>query len=164
MLAQAASLAARRRVPLLLTAASHALIFRHPGELLFGTMLTYYFRLLERQMGTGKYSAYALVTCGLAYAIEAALSALFQRPSASGPYPLLFANLVAFFLEVPPLQKFTFLGVNVSDKVFVYLAALQLLFSSSQRSLAAGLAGSLAGMLYHWNVLGLRRLRVSLLV
>lgn len=32
------------------------LFFTSPGELLFGTLLIYYFRLLERQMGTEKFA------------------------------------------------------------------------------------------------------------
>lgn len=158
---QAASRAARRRIPYLVEAFTHAFVFRNPGELMVGTLLAYYFRLFERQMGTGNFGAYTFVTCGIAYAIQAALASFLNRPSAGGLYPLIFSNLVTFLLEVPPLHKFSFFGVTMSDKVFVYLAALQLLFSASQQSLAAGLSGMLAGMLYNLDFLGLRRFRVS---
>ena len=91
---QAAARTARRRLPRLLAAFSHAFVFRHPGELLFGSALIYYFRLFERQLGTAKFGAFALVSCGLGYALEAALSAATGRASAGGLYPLIFACLV----------------------------------------------------------------------
>lgn len=160
IIVQTASRASRRRVPIFLTAFSQAFVFRQPGELLLGTMLAYYFRLLERQMGTGKYAAYVLAASGISFTLQAVVSSLWHRPSASGLYPILFSNLVAFFLEVPPLQKFSFLGINMSDKAFIYLVALQLLFAGSQRSVVAALSGLLAGLVYHTNCFGMRRLRV----
>lgn len=163
IIVQTASRAARRRVPYLVDAFTHAFVFRNPGELMVGTLLAYFFRIFERQMGSGKFGAYTVVTCSIAYTIQAALASILSRPSASGLYPLIFANLVTFFLEVPPLQKFNFFGIALSDKIFVYLAGLQLLFSSSQRSLAAGLSGVLAGTLYSIDFLGLRRFRVRLI-
>ena len=51
----------------------------------------------------------------------------------------------------------TVLGINLSDKVFIYIAALQLLLSSGQRSVAAGLAGTIAGLLYHTGLFGLQK-------
>ncbi len=110
-------------------------------------------------MGTAKYGAYSLFVAAAGFAAQAALAAA-ARPAAPGPYPLLFANMVAFFLEVPPLQRFSVAGITLSDKVFCYLAAGQLLLSSGQRSLAAGLSGLLAGLAYHSGVLGLQRLRL----
>lgn len=47
ILTQAAR-ASRRRLPGPLQLASQAFVFRTPAELLFGTMLMYYFRILER--------------------------------------------------------------------------------------------------------------------
>lgn len=159
VLVQAAAKSARRRTSPLLGALAHALAFGQPGELLFGALLTYYFRILERQMGTAKYGAYTLLVAAAGFAVQAALAAA-QRPAAPGPYPLLFANMVAFFLEVPALQRFSVAGVTLSDKIFCYLAAGQLLLSGGQRSLAAGLSGLLAGLAYHSGALGLQRVRL----
>ena len=157
VLVQAAAKTARRRGVAVVEGFAHAVAFRHPGELLFGALLTYYFRLFERQMGTGKYGAYTLITFLLGMAVQGALATFVNRPSASGLYPLIFANMVAFFLEVPSLQRSTVLGINLSDKVFIYIAALQLLLSSGQRSVAAGLAGTIAGLLYHTGLFGLQK-------
>ena len=45
-----AARAARRPVPAYVAAFEQAFVFRHPGELLFGTGLLYYSRLFERQV------------------------------------------------------------------------------------------------------------------
>ncbi len=116
-------------------------------------------------MGTSKYGAYALITCGIGYALEAGLTATAaHRTSASGLYPLLFANMVAFFLEVPSLQRFSVLGFSLSDKAFIYLAAMQLLLSNAQQSAASAAAGVVAGVVYHSGFLGLRKLKLPKLV
>lgn len=54
-----AARASHRRLPRPLVLASQGLAFRSPGELLFGAMLLYYFRVLERQTGSRKYGSYA---------------------------------------------------------------------------------------------------------
>lgn len=49
---------------------------------------------------------------------------------------------------------------HMTDKVFVYLAAFQLLLSGHRRSLAAGVCGAVAGLLVRMNFAGLGRLRL----
>lgn len=44
---------------------------------------------------------------------------------ASGPYGLLFASFVPFFLDVPVSSRFRIFGLNFTDKSFIYLAGLQ---------------------------------------
>lgn len=56
-------------------------------------------------------------------------------------------------------MKFRILGLSLSDKSFVYLAGLQLLFSSGRRSVVPGVSGILAGLLYRLNAFGIRRLK-----
>ena len=45
-------------------------------------------------------------------------------------------------------------------QAFVYLAGIQLLSSSSLRSVLAGGCGLLAGLAYRYNFLGIKRLKV----
>jgi hypothetical protein len=47
-------------------------------------------------------------------------------------------------------------------QVFMYVAGAQLLFSAPRSSIPAGLCGVLAGVAYHSNVLGMKRLQVNL--
>lgn len=158
---QAASRAARRRAPLLLDAFTHAFVFRHPGELLFGAALAYYFRLFERQQGTGRYGAFAVFVSAVGYGLQTVAGSVAHRPSSSGLYPLIFANLVSFVLDVPPLHKFSVFGLTMTDKAFIYLGGLQLLLSSGQRSVTAGVCGVMAGLVYRSDLLGLCSWRVS---
>ena len=44
---------------------------------------------------------------------------------ASGPYGLIFASFVPFFLDIPITSRFRIFGLNFSDKSFIYLAGLQ---------------------------------------
>lgn len=115
--AQAAR-ASRRHLPRLLHFA-HPLIFRAPGELLFGAILVYYFRYIERQRGSEKHGTFGLVTTGLAYGLHHLVSrALPAMPSApSGPYPYIFACFTHFFFDTPATSKFSFFGVPLTDKV-----------------------------------------------
>ena len=113
---------AARRAPLLIGLWTHAFAFRNPGELLFGASLLYFYRLFERQWGSAKYASFLAVTCGLAYGLEAAAGAALGRgaaaAAASGPFPLLFANLAAnFVLLVPPMHQFAVFGFKMTDKV-----------------------------------------------
>ena len=111
---------ARRRAPALLRALSRALAFRAPGELLFGAALLYFYRLFERQWGSAKYGAFVAVTSALALGLEAAAEAATGVHAASGPFPLVFANLAANFVAlVPPMHQFAVFGVKMTDKASV---------------------------------------------
>ncbi|KAG6534874.1 hypothetical protein ZIOFF_008780 [Zingiber officinale] len=78
---------------------------------------------------------------------------------ASGPYGLIFAAFLPFYFDIPVSSRFRVFGLNFTDKSLIYLAGLQLLFSSWKRSIVPGLCGLLAGSLYRLNVLGIRKLK-----
>ncbi|GJN37916.1 hypothetical protein PR202_gb26916 [Eleusine coracana subsp. coracana] len=78
---------------------------------------------------------------------------------ASGPYGLIFASFVPFFLDIPVTSRFRVFGLNFSDKSLIYLAGLQLLLSSWKRSLIPGVFGLVAGSLYRLNVFGIRKMK-----
>lgn len=129
---------------------THNFVFTTPGELLFGTVLLYYFRLFERQMGSSRYAAYAIITTTLSTMFLCLCQLFFQSLiPASGPYALIFASLIHFYFETPKIYHFQILGsVRLSDKSFAYLLALQLLCSSPPRSLLSGLTAVVSGILY----------------
>eukprot|EP00887_Chlorella_sp_A99_P007533 scaffold2.g7533.t1 len=150
-----------RRIPLLVSAFTHVFAFRQaPSELIFGSALLYYCRTFERLQGSTKFGSFVAITCALAYALEAAIAAAGGPVAASGLTPLVFALLPACWLDVPPLHSFSFFGRRMTDKVFIYLAAFQLLLSGHRRSLAAGVCGAVAGLLYRINAFGVARLRL----
>ena len=94
-------------------------MFRHPGELIFGAALLYYTRLFERRLGSAKYGSFVAAACGAAYFLEMLAGSLLRLPAASGPYPVIFASLVSFVLDVPPLHNLQVFGVRATDKVGV---------------------------------------------
>ncbi|CDF77424.1 unnamed protein product [Chondrus crispus] len=101
-------------------------------------------------MGSSRYAFFALLTAFF----HTALLCVYQYVAptiapASGPYALVFANLVHFFFETPKTYHFQLLGaLELSDKSFAYLLAIQLACSSPPRSLPSLAAGVIAGLLY----------------
>ena len=54
---------------------------------------------------------------GLSQVVQIALTSLTPWKLHSGPYALLAANFVTFLAEIPPVQRFTLFGINLTDKV-----------------------------------------------
>lgn len=44
---------------------------------------------------------------------------------ASGPYALIFASFVPFYLDIPVSTRFRVFNIQFSDKAFIYVAGLQ---------------------------------------
>lgn len=53
-----------------------------------------------------------------------------------------------FYSSVPACSRYRFLGVNLSDKLLVYVLGTQLLMSHSPASVVAGAIGVLVGLAY----------------
>ncbi|PWZ31985.1 Rhomboid-like protein 20 [Zea mays] len=140
--------------------------FSSTPELIFGAVLLYYFRVFERQIGSNKYAVFIIFSTMVSVLLQILALGYMKDPSlnplTSGPYGLIFASYVPFFFDIPISMKFRIFGLSFSDKSFVYLAGLQLLFSSGRRSIVPGLSGILAGLLYRLNTFGVRRLKVTL--
>ncbi|XP_066310065.1 rhomboid-like protein 20 [Miscanthus floridulus] len=136
--------------------------FSSTPELIFGAALLYYFRVFERQIGSNKYAVFIIFSTMVSVLLQILALGYMKDPSlnplTSGPYGLIFASYVPFFFDIPVSMKFRIFGLSLSDKSFVYLAGLQLLFSSRRRSVVPGLSGILAGLLYRLNTFGIRRL------
>ncbi|GAV90159.1 UBA domain-containing protein/Rhomboid domain-containing protein [Cephalotus follicularis] len=137
--------------------------FSSTPELMFGVYLLYYFRVFERQIGSNKYSVFILFSVIVSLLLELLAVSLLKDPSVNlltfGPYGLIFASFVPFYFDIPVSTMFRVFGVRFSDKSFIYLAGLQLLFSSWKRSILPGICGILAGSLYRLNVFRIRRIK-----
>ncbi|KAJ8534141.1 hypothetical protein K7X08_007465 [Anisodus acutangulus] len=139
-----------------------AFTFSSTPELVFGLYLLYYFRVFERQIGSNKYSVFLLFSFVVSLLLEALALQLIKDPSLSilsGPYGLIFSSFVPFYLDIPISTRFRVLSLHFSDKTFIYLAGLQLLFSSWKRSIIPGLCGIIAGCLYRLNIFRIRRVK-----
>ncbi|OIT27246.1 PREDICTED: rhomboid-like protein 20 [Nicotiana attenuata] len=136
--------------------------FSSTPELLFGLYLLYYFRVFERQIGSNKYSVFLLFSFVLSLLLAVLALQLIKDPSLStlsGPYGLIFSSFVPFYLDIPVSTRFRIFSLHFSDKAFIYLAGLQLLFSSWKRSIIPGLCGIIAGCLYRLNIFRIRRVK-----
>ncbi|KAI3993984.1 hypothetical protein MKX01_002997 [Papaver californicum] len=137
--------------------------FSSTPELMFGLYLLYYFRVFERQIGSNKYSVFILFSVIVSSVFEVLAFTLLKDPTlnilTSGPYGLIFSSFVPFYFDIPVSTRFRIFGVSISDKSFIYLAGLQLLFSSWKRSILPGICGILAGSLYRLNILRIRKIK-----
>ncbi|KAJ1686751.1 hypothetical protein LUZ63_018141 [Rhynchospora breviuscula] len=134
--------------------------FSSTPELIFGLCLLYYFRVFERQIGSNKYAVFVTFSVLVPLLFEIlALGYLkdYLDKLTPGPYSLIFASFVPFFFDIPISSRFRIITVHLSNKSLIYLAGLQLLFSSGKQSLVPGLCGVLAGCFYRFNTFGIRR-------
>jgi len=130
---------------------------------LCGIFLFYRFRQFERHWGASKYGAFLIITTMISSLLAIALVVLgrdgFLQEVACGPYGILFATLVQFYLEIPSVSSFEIMGLRLSDKSLTYLVAVHLLLYRVPGTLAASATGIISGWLYSREEFGLRRWR-----
>ncbi|GJJ69451.1 hypothetical protein EMPS_01797 [Entomortierella parvispora] len=137
--------------------------FSTSTELLFGALIIYHLRVIERLFGPSKYVAFLFVsaiTCTLlniAILVTGAAVGLNILPA--GPYGIIFAALYQYYTLIPITYEFKVFGVAFTDKVFMYVLAAQLLMSYPPGSLASAASGLLAGAIYRADLAGTRRWR-----
>ncbi|RYR32841.1 hypothetical protein Ahy_A10g047365 isoform A [Arachis hypogaea] len=106
--------------------------FSSTPEMMFGLYLLYYFRVFERQIGSNKYSVFIVFSVLTSLLFEVISLALLRDPAAKlvtpGPYGLIFASYVPFFLDIPVSTRIRVFGIPFSDKSFIYLAGLQVIY------------------------------------
>ncbi|ORX41635.1 hypothetical protein BCR36DRAFT_338969 [Piromyces finnis] len=139
-------------------------VFSNSSSLIFGLLLLYQFRILERQRGSSKYMCYIISVGVLSSTLETiyvivAHALNMKAVIPSGPYALIASTLFLFFRNVPVSYSMKILGINFSDKFFVYLLAFQLYLSESISTLPSFIIGIVSGILYEANVLGLKKWR-----
>jgi len=139
-------------------------VFSNSGSLLFGLLLLYQFRILERQRSSSKYICYIITISVLSSTLETLYiiitnSLNIKSIIPSGPYALIASTLYLFYKTVPVSFTMKILGINFSDKFFSYLLAFQLYFSESKNTLPSLIIGLLSGILYNTNVLGMKSWR-----
>eukprot|EP00210_Caulerpa_lentillifera_P003313 g3164.t1 len=142
-----------------------AFVFKKTGELIFGVALLYYFRILERQTGSRKFGAYAVVVSTISFGLQSAIETAYKlKPLPSGPYGFIFASFLSLVFDIPPSQRLSFCGVPLSDKAFTYIMGLPLMFSNGTASMMAAACGVLAGFTYNSNLFNIRKFRFPVFV
>ncbi|PWW79932.1 hypothetical protein C7212DRAFT_349875 [Tuber magnatum] len=143
--------------------------YANAGELLFGALVIYHLRAIERLFGTRKYASF-LAYCFVATNIAAPLllAAVFRPLTFGqmnylppGPTPILFAALAQYHAVIPGVYKFRLLtstnsngeegpGITLSDKFYVYLLSTQLALCQPPGSLLSVAVGWIVG--YAWRM------------
>ncbi|KAI8812678.1 hypothetical protein BJ742DRAFT_793285 [Cladochytrium replicatum] len=147
------------------------LAFSSSTEILFGGLLIYQFRLLERQWGTNKYFSFVVLTSALSTALQVAtlgIGALVLTnhrralggATVMGPYGFVFAALYQYHKDIPVTYRMRTFGISWSDKAILYILSAQLLTASWPQSLLAGLCGLAAGALYKANFAKMKSWRI----
>lgn len=62
------------------------------------------------------------------------------------------------------MTQYVCFGLEFSEKSWIYLLAVQMLFGEGLGSIIAGLNGLLVGILYDRNVFGLQKLRLPVFI
>ncbi|CAI5742061.1 unnamed protein product [Hyaloperonospora brassicae] len=142
---------------------SSQLTFHHGLAVSIGLYVVFQFRILERLLGSRKFSSiavYVLLTSGALELAALTLAPLWlSKAIAGGPYSVLGAFAVYFYKYVPKLQPrmLSVWGLHFSDKSSTYLLLLVLLARDS-RALIPFVSGSFLGLLFNNTPLGRLRL------
>lgn len=105
-------------------------IFGTVGELFFGLILLYIFRLFERHYGSQKYFIFSLISLILTLIFQFTFLVIspIMRELTNGPYGIIYASLVCYIFDIPSTETFKVWKITVTEKYFVYLLALQVIF------------------------------------
>ncbi|EDO43436.1 predicted protein [Nematostella vectensis] len=136
---------------------SSTISFSSTRDLICGSLLLYWFRVFERRFGSKKFCCHvfanSVIAAGLQLVTVYGLRSFGHELGAlpSGPYGVIFAFLVYYYLDVPSVDAaITVLALPISSKIPSYFLALQLLFTTKE-SLLAGTCGIVSGLLYKHN-------------
>jgi hypothetical protein len=159
------------------------------AQAIVGMITLYSSRHFERQLGVKKYAAFVVVSYVLSLLLQIGLVVTLRyigmenfKP-AQGPYFIIFALLSMFYgkcnerydsiaasycyfvAHIPKLQsRALILGLEFSEKSWIYLLACQLLLADGSSSIGSSMIGLLIGYLYDRNVLRLQSIRLPVAV
>ncbi|KAI8082484.1 uncharacterized protein B0P05DRAFT_537243 [Gilbertella persicaria] len=137
--------------------------FGNSGDVFFGSLLLYTLRVIERQYGSAKYMAFISISIVIATLLEVGALVLGAqiglKSIPGGPYALIFSSLYQYHRIIPITYRFRIFGVVMSDKLFLYVLALQMAFSQSYQTLIPALCGVLSGALYRTDIGNMKQWR-----
>ncbi|KAF9933178.1 hypothetical protein FBU30_006344 [Linnemannia zychae] len=137
--------------------------FLNSAEMLFGGLIIYHLRIIERLFGPAKYVAFLFVSAVISTLLNIAVlvtgSSLGLNVLPAGPYGVIFAALYQFYRVIPSMYEFKVFGISFTDKVFMYALAVQLMLSHMPGSIASAICGLMAGAMYRSDMAGIKRWR-----
>ncbi|TPX36657.1 hypothetical protein SmJEL517_g01346 [Synchytrium microbalum] len=130
--------------------------FANSSEILFGGLLMYHMRLIERHWGSRKFASYVVLSSVISTVLDVTCLLLGNSFGltriAAGPWSCLYALLYNYVSSIPITYKFKLMGVTLNDKMFVYLLAAQLLLGSYPYSVIPSACGWVTGILLQSDV------------
>jgi len=143
------------------------LTFTHSKDLLCSALVFYYFRVFERRMGSRKFASHLLGSSVIATLLEISIIMIlaqfhpdYQNAAGRflppGLYSLLFPLYVSYYLDIPRVTVTHILGIPVTGKTVTYLLGLQIA-CTSQATVISSLCGLVAGLLYRYNFLMVKK-------
>ena len=79
----------------------------------------------------------------------------------SGPYPLLYALATIYTTQIPMTDAISVFGFQITDKIYMYMGLVQLLFLRAPGVWMAALAGIIAGLVWEYDwIVQKKRLRL----
>ncbi|CAO0792724.1 unnamed protein product [Mucor circinelloides] len=126
--------------------------FSSIGTTVVGTWLIYKMKVVERRYGSARYAALVFISFVASTLLQTSVLAVGSRYGfksiASGSYAILFSILYQYQKMIPASYQVNMLGTTLTDKIYVYIAATQLLLSSSSSSVIPSVCGLAIGALY----------------
>ncbi|KAL5527445.1 hypothetical protein ACEPAG_6236 [Sanghuangporus baumii] len=147
----------------------HHLAFSNSSELLLAEILLYNVSIpIERIFGSSKFSGFCLTSLLTSTILEFGSLLVFNHFGLnvlpSGPITLVFSILYQFSRLIPRAYTFRILGVTLTNKIFTYILALQLVISQPPGSAVAAFIGIISGQLYQSDILGLKAVRLPFMI
>ncbi|CEP07892.1 hypothetical protein [Parasitella parasitica] len=126
--------------------------FSSVGATVVGTWLIYKMKVVERRYGSSKYAALVFISFVASTFLQTGALAVGSKfgfkSIASGSYAILFSILYQYQRMIPPSFQVNMLGTALTDKIYVYLAATQLLLSNASASVIPSICGLVIGAAY----------------
>eukprot|EP00823_Brevimastigomonas_motovehiculus_P003903 TRINITY_DN2470_c0_g1_i1.p1 TRINITY_DN2470_c0_g1~~TRINITY_DN2470_c0_g1_i1.p1 ORF type:complete len:312 (-),score=44.96 TRINITY_DN2470_c0_g1_i1:121-969(-) len=118
------------------------------GEFLFGLLLLYNMHDFEKRFGSRKFGGALLSLFTLTFLLQLVTMLIFPQAKPSpGPYWFCFGFLFFFWLDTPSRREFRIFNLPLSEKWFIYLLGIQLVFASRYGSTASSCCAMIAGFL-----------------
>ncbi|KAI0375933.1 hypothetical protein BV20DRAFT_1032305 [Pilatotrama ljubarskyi] len=149
----------------------HSLVCGSSGDLILVELFLYNVGVcIERSFGSVKYASFLIISAVTTMLVSfVALLVAQLTPVTStlfnnippGPIAIMSALLYQYMRLVPPAYNFRIFGLGMSDKVWVYAIAAQLVVTRLPEKLLPTAVGLLTGYLYRSDFLQLKSWRVS---
>uniref|UniRef100_A0A7S0XF64 UBA domain-containing protein n=1 Tax=Chromulina nebulosa TaxID=96789 RepID=A0A7S0XF64_9STRA len=142
--------------------------FTNMAQAVVGSITLYTLRIFERQMGIKKFGAFIVISYLLSIVLQIAAIVIISSlgfdnyiPS-SGPYFIIFSLTYLYYAHVPHLQsrRLGVLGIDISEKSWIYVLLIQLLLSDGFNSSGSAAIGWLIGFIYDSNTVGIQSIRL----